>query len=182
MAPLAPRSRNIASKYDDESTAEGWVWSRIRHNEVADLNLRCDPTGKTILEAGKEDGWDNDCRKIHSTFIVEVLTEPELRKQIKPHGLHLKGARIEGVLKLTNIEIASEIWIEASRIDGNVELQDTRSARFLSIDYTQLSGDFDAFTLHVASGLSYDCHHLQGQCGLIPCNSRRVGSDERLHL
>ena len=26
---------------------KGWAWARIKRDEVADLNLRCDPAGKT---------------------------------------------------------------------------------------------------------------------------------------
>jgi hypothetical protein len=143
-----------AATYDNKDTPEGWAWARIRHDEVADLNLRCDPSGKTQLDSHKDEGWNDDCRKIAATFVTDILTEPQLRGQIKRHGMRVRGARIDGLLDLVNAEIAAEVWIDRSRIDGDLALSEAHLTRLLSLGGTRIGGDFAAYSLR-ADGTLY---------------------------
>ena len=112
---------------------EGWAWARIKRDEVADLNLRCDPSGKTRLDSHADAGWDDACRKIPASFVTDVLTVPRLRERIGRHGLRIQGARIEGDLDLVNADVRGDLSIEASRIEGNLDLTGAHLAGLLSL-------------------------------------------------
>lgn len=146
------------ARYDDERTQEGWAWARIKRDEVADLNLRCDPAGKARLDSRADAGWDDACRKITASFISDVLTLPRWRDRIARHGLRLRGARIDGDLDLVNAEIRSDLWIDASRIEGKLDLTGAHLAGVLSLQRTMLHGDLAAERVRADAGLLLQDH------------------------
>lgn len=165
--------------YDDELTrrhivteAESWAWASIRNDEIADLNLRCDPSGKTRLDPHNDDArWDVDCRRIGAKFIADVLTDPQCRDQIKRHGLRLQGARIDGDLDLVDAKIEAELKIKASRIDGKLHLTDAHFAHSLSLEGTRARGDLAGERLSVESDLSLFNHaRFEGRVILTDAN------------
>ncbi len=148
------------ARYDDERTAEGWVWARVKQDRIADLNLRCDASGKTRPDPRDDPGWDDPCRKIPAGFITDVLTAPRWRDRIGRHGFRLQGARIEGDIDLANADIRPEVWIEASRIEGNLDLTGGHLAGSLSLRGTRVRGDLAAERLRTDGGL-----HLGDRAG-----------------
>ena len=141
------------ARYDDEHTPEGWAWSRIKQDKIADLNLRCDASGKTRLDPHEDAGWDDACRKIPAGFITDVLTVPRWRDRIGRHGLRLRGARIDGELDLANVDIRPDLLLEAGRIEGGLDLTGAHLAGLLSLRGTQLRGGFAAARLRADNGL-----------------------------
>jgi hypothetical protein len=99
--------------YDDEKTAVGWAWARIRNDEIADFGGRCGE-----LDPRTKIGWDDPCRQIPPKFLVDVLTVPEWRDRVARHWVRLRGVRIDGTIDLSDAEIKSEVWVDASRIEG----------------------------------------------------------------
>lgn len=161
------------ARYDDERTAEGWVWARVKQDKIADLNLRCDPGGKTRLDPHDNAGWDDPCRKIPAGFVTDVLTAPRWRDRIGRHGFRLQGARIDGDMDLANADIRTEVWIDASRIDGGVDLAGAHLTGVLSFRGTRVRGDFFAHRLHADSAIGLGDHAtLKGNVTLL---SARVG-------
>ena len=147
------RSAGGQTRYDFEKTPEGWAWARIRRDEVADLNLRCDPSGNTHLDSRADAGWDDACRKIPAGFVTDVLTVPRLRDRIGRHGVRLQGVRIDGDLDLANVSIGVDLGIDVSRIDGTLNLTGAHLAGILSLQRTQVSGDFAAERLRADANL-----------------------------
>ena len=141
------------TRYDTEKTPEGWAWTRIKRDEVADLNLRCDPSGTTRLDSHADAGWDDTCRKIPASVVADVLTNPRLRDRIGRHGFRLQGARIDGDLDLANASIGVDLGIDASRIDGSLNLTGAHLAGILSLQRTQVNGDFAAERLRADANL-----------------------------
>jgi hypothetical protein len=172
--------------YNDELTqrqivteTEGWAWARTQRDEIADLNLRCDPSGKTGLEPHTDAGWNDDCRKIGAKFIINVLTDPRWRDQIKQHGVHIQGARINNNLDLIDAEIGAELEIKASRIDGNLDLTGTHFSRSLSLHGTRIRGNFAAPRLRADSSLYLrDAAWVEGDVGL---RGAKVGGDMEIN-
>ena len=141
------------ARYDDERTPEGWAWARIKQDKPADLNLRCDSTGKTRLDSHEDAGWDESCRKIPAAFVTDVLTVARWRDRIGRHGLRLRGARIDGDIDLANAEIRPDLLIEADRIEGSLDLTSGHLAGVLSLRGTQLRGGVAAERLHADDAL-----------------------------
>ena len=99
--------------YDDAKTAEGWAWSRIKQGYTADLNQHC---GTPLLDP-KESGdanWQNECRKLSSRFLQDLLTLAPWRDAVPFAGVRIKGARITGDVDLQNAKLIRP----AIRFDG----------------------------------------------------------------
>jgi hypothetical protein len=104
-----------------------------------------------LLDSHEDAGWDAECRRIGTKFIVDVLTSPQWRDEMKRHGMRLRGARIDGDLDLVNAEIGTELWIGASRIEGNLDLTGAHLVRPLTLERTRVHGNFTAEQLRADS-------------------------------
>src|SRR5262249_8471544 len=114
-----------AQSYDDESTAEGWAWGQIKQGKQADFNLRC---GTSVLDPVKDDaGWNDPCRLVSASFVVDVLTRDPWRSQIPPPGIRLVGARIEQEINLENARLNRVLSITRSRIESDINLRRART-------------------------------------------------------
>lgn len=138
------------TSYDDESTAEGWAWSQIRRDSIADFNEKC---GKVLDPHVKNTDWDAPCRQIGPQFLVDVLTKPALKDQLPQHGMRLIGAHIEGAIDLADAEISAETRVENSRIAGNLILSDSHWARLVSLQGSTVTGGLIAERMHAGSSV-----------------------------
>ena len=147
---VSTRSVWAQTSYDDETTAEGWAWSQIRRDSIADFNEKC---GKALDPHVKNTDWDDPCRQIRPQFLVDVLTRPALKDQLPQHGMRLIGAHIEGAIDLADAEISAETRVETSRIAGSLILSDSHWARLLSLQGSTVTGDFIAERMHANSSV-----------------------------
>ncbi len=136
-----------APSYDDEATAEGGAWKRIRQGAEADLGKR-DCAAR--LAPNNLTGPNSDCHKISAKFIEDVLTDKALSGQITRHGFRLSNAIINGTVDLRNAAITAEVAIDHSRIEKNLALQHAHLTNTLSLQGTVIDGSF------VADGLRVD--------------------------
>jgi hypothetical protein len=139
--------------YDDERTPAGWAWKQIRNDQIVDFHARCG-----VLDPATRNGWDDACRQIPSKFLVDVLTVPKWRDRIVRHRVRIRGAQVEGAIDLSNVEISSEVWIDASRIEGNTILAGSHWFRPLSLRGSTLAGEFLAQRMHTESDIVLSSH------------------------
>jgi hypothetical protein len=126
LALIAP-ARTLAWS-QNSTTPEGWAWKEIKAGNPADFNDRWG----TTLDPHKADGWDDPCRQIPAQFLVDVLTLPKWQNQVARAGVRLLGAHVAEGIDLSNGEIVSEVWLDASLVDGAVDLTDAHLKRLLS--------------------------------------------------
>jgi hypothetical protein len=139
--------------YDDERTPEGWAWKQIRNDQIVDFGVRCG-----IIDPHTNQGWNDHCRQISPQFLIDVLTVPKWRDQVVRHRVRLRAARIEGTVDLSDNEITSEVWIDASKIDGDLILFDTHWDRPLSLRGSTLAGKLLAERMHAESIVALQDH------------------------
>jgi hypothetical protein len=146
--------------YDNSQTPEGWAWAQIKAGQVADFNQRPE-CGSKRLDPHEEAGWDNHCRQISPQFLIDILTVPKWRDQIRQSRVGLAGAHTMGDLDLAMTEIPTALVLAASRIEGNLDLVDARLKRLVALNGSVITGAVSAYRMHAESSFAALCsnHH-----------------------
>ncbi len=127
----------------DPNTTEGWIWERVQAGEIADLNDRCKTT-PLDMHNREDPRWEAPCRRLDPSLLRALMTQPDLADRA-PHGVRIRGARINGDLDLEYTHLrAATVWLDQSRITGGVLLLRARLDGPLSLDHTLVEGRLDA--------------------------------------
>jgi hypothetical protein len=159
---------------ENPTTPEGWAWKQIKAGNLADFNDHCGAT----LDPHKPDGWDAPCRQIPAQFFVDILTMPKWQNQITRHRIPLRGAHVVGEVDLSNAEIVSGVWLEASLIAGNIDLTNAHLKRSLSFDGSVLGGVLFADRMDAESVITMRDATFASDVRLVGV---RVGSDLQIN-
>src|SRR4051794_8702941 len=97
-----PRALEHVPPNPGNTSAEQWVWEQAQKGEIADLREYCQ---------------QQTCGAIGADFIKQVLTEEPWRS-VLARGLRIDGARVVGLLDLSNAHIVPVVWLDHSRFEG----------------------------------------------------------------
>src|ERR1700722_108630 len=89
-----------AAQLDNASTPEGWIWQQARAGEFADFNIRC-KTDALDPRSPNDQQWRAACRLVDPLILRALLTQPGIADST-PHGVRIRGARIDGNLELSH--------------------------------------------------------------------------------
>ena len=139
--------------YDDETTAEGWAWARIRDGKPADFNLRCETTPALDARAADEARWTEACRLLPAAFLIDVMTKPAWSDRVPHSGVTIVGARIDGTVDLAHATLERALIVRRSRIEGTVSLETARTDSAIEFSDSSLAEGFSAAGLRSGSSL-----------------------------
>jgi hypothetical protein len=133
--------------YDDLSTSEGWAWAQIKQGEEADFNSQC-RTEALDPRRDDETRWENGCRRLSATFLIDVLTKVPWRTQVPFAGVQIIGARIVGDINLQNARLDRQLYIDRSRIENDIKLKAVRADSNIVIVGSRVTGAVSADYFH----------------------------------
>ena len=137
---------------NDTSAQEEWIRQQIETGGDVDFNQRC---GTEVLDPGTSNDarWAASCRAVNPDMLRAMLARPALADSA-PHGVRLRGARIDGTLNLDDIHItAAEFTLIDCSLAGDLILSSAHLDGGLWIRGTAISGRIDARSLRVDHGM-----------------------------
>jgi hypothetical protein len=156
----------LPQQFNDPKTSEGWIWQRVQAGDVADLNDRCGTTPPLDIHKDKDAKWQASCRRVDPDLLRALLTQPDLADHA-PHGVRIRGARIDGNLDLSDSHIrAAEVWLEGSWIAGGAQLDDARLDGGLSFNGSLVEGGLRVYRAFIGGFLNMSGADLRGRVGL----------------
>ena len=162
FGPGAPRLVFAQENYEDEKTAEGWAWSKIRNGEWADFNQRCDNHEPPVDVRVRDARWLEDCRKLKTSFVQNLLTHEPSQKPTPAAGVRIKGARIvsdpanpTADLDLENASLVRAAEFIGDQIEVPINLRHARTDFFISFNSCLIKGAFNADGLRSSNDVSF---------------------------
>jgi len=136
-----------AQPYDNKSTAEGWVWALLKQGKTADLDDRCSGMGIAVAESMDKPDWKHTCRQLKPDFLTDLLTKLPWREELRPIGVNIAGAWIDGDIELNNAKFYRALEIDRSMVEGSVLLESVRTDSNIAFSRSRIVGVFNAAKL-----------------------------------
>lgn len=135
----------------DWTPLEMWVWERIRHGKVADINARY---GKNISPSEQNAAWINsrEPRCLSKRFLSQIFTNEQLSKSVSHHGVWIVGACFDELLDLSNTHFARPLRLESTRFERGLWLKRAKFNGFLSLDGSYTGSSIEADDLEDEAG------------------------------
>ncbi len=127
----------------DGEHQDDWMRRLIAAGEDVDFNKLC---GTEALDPRTPDDprWAANCRAVSAVMLRGLLAAPWLADGA-PHGIRLRGARIDGTLNLDDIHIrAAEFTLIGSSLAGDLILSGAHMDGWLVLRGSVISGQIDA--------------------------------------
>jgi hypothetical protein len=153
---VVPGDAAAQPSYDDNKTAEGWVWALVKEGKAADLDARCSQLDATAAAHATNDKpeWKNTCRQLKPAFLVDLLTKTPWRDQLRPVGIAISGAWIEGDVDLAAARLNRPFKLEDSLIEGYVVLEGARTDSDIAFANCRITRPVNAGKLRSEMSLS----------------------------
>jgi hypothetical protein len=115
----------------------------MKQGEIADFSRHC---GTPALDPKNEQDprWQDTCRMISSSFVVDLLTRAPWRNTLPFEGVQITGARIVGKIDLENAKLIRPIEIAGSRIEGALKLDHAHTDSLIRLDGSLIDNDVSA--------------------------------------
>ena len=157
----------LGAASNDKSTLASWILAQIRAGKDVDFNERCG-TDKLDPHSTDDPRWAANCRSVDPDILRALLARPGLAESA-PHGVHLRGVRIDGTLNLDDVQItAAEFTLTDSSLAGDLILTSARLNGWLIIDDTVITGRLNAATALIDRGLVIERKAaIGGELGLM---------------
>ena len=138
------------------SVQERWAWQQICLGNIADLSTRprnqnAGGTAQAACDPREADGWPPS-RALSSDFLVTLLRHEPYRSATGDR-LHIRCARFDDALDLSDMTIAVRLRLEQSRFRKEVDVHALVSSSSLSFNDSVFDGGLVAYQLDVRGQL-----------------------------
>lgn len=121
-------------------------------------------------------------RRLGRSFIRELLTNPDKRTTVHPHGITIDGAVIPDGIDLKNEEVSYDVTLRRCQCDGDLDFTQCQFAKSLSIEGTVFGGavDFTSASIgfnFMCDGAKFNKPQQSADTPEVTFNGIKVGGD-----